>query len=210
MPTKKWFEENPKVTAYISRELHRKLEEYMAERSLKKISQAITAILEEKLLGKDKSRDDELRKQVDELRAKVDQHEQFMFRVISGGLQSMSAPASVEVLPDRRYNQLSIVGETKSEEKKVTQSKPPVAQTKVVTQSKSKKVTASKPEPSPNWMTMREAFNTYGQGFKWDYFRKMTPEQFKEKVGIEADLSRKKGNKGLPKGGSRWLRKTNS
>lgn len=46
MPTKQWFEENPKVSAYIPKDLHRALEGWMAEKRIKKVSQAITKILE--------------------------------------------------------------------------------------------------------------------------------------------------------------------
>lgn len=54
MPTQKWFEENPKVSAYIPKELHQALESWMAEKQIKKISQAITKILEIQLGFSDK------------------------------------------------------------------------------------------------------------------------------------------------------------
>ena len=46
MPSEEWFRENPKVSAYISRELHQKLETWMQENGVKKVSQALTEILE--------------------------------------------------------------------------------------------------------------------------------------------------------------------
>ena len=49
MPTDEWFKENPKVSAYISQDLNEKLLEWMKGRSIKKVSQALTAILEEYL-----------------------------------------------------------------------------------------------------------------------------------------------------------------
>lgn len=49
MPTDEWFRENPKVSAYIPKELNEKLTEWMKDRSIKKISQALTTILEEHL-----------------------------------------------------------------------------------------------------------------------------------------------------------------
>lgn len=49
MPTEKWFEENPKISAYISQDLYSRLEEWMRERNIKKVSQALTAILEDLL-----------------------------------------------------------------------------------------------------------------------------------------------------------------
>ena len=49
MPTDEWFKENPKVSAYIPQNLNEKLTEWMKGRSIKKVSQALTAILEEYL-----------------------------------------------------------------------------------------------------------------------------------------------------------------
>lgn len=49
MPTNEWFQENPKVSAYISKSLNHQLEEWMKQRSIKKVSQALTTILEEHL-----------------------------------------------------------------------------------------------------------------------------------------------------------------
>ena len=49
MPTDEWFKENPKVSAYIPQDLNEKLTEWMKGKSIKKVSQALTAILEEYL-----------------------------------------------------------------------------------------------------------------------------------------------------------------
>ena len=49
MPTDEWFRENPKVSAYIPKELNEKLSDWMKGRSIKKVSQALTTILEEHL-----------------------------------------------------------------------------------------------------------------------------------------------------------------
>jgi hypothetical protein len=49
MPTDEWFKENPKVSAYIPQNLNEKLLEWMKGRSIKKVSQALTTILEEHL-----------------------------------------------------------------------------------------------------------------------------------------------------------------
>lgn len=49
MPTDEWFKENPKVSAYIPQDLNEKLTEWMKGRNIKKVSQALTAILEEYL-----------------------------------------------------------------------------------------------------------------------------------------------------------------
>ena len=51
MPTPDWFKENPKVSAYISKDLESRLHEWMATRSIRKESQALTVILEEYLSG---------------------------------------------------------------------------------------------------------------------------------------------------------------
>jgi hypothetical protein len=49
MPTDEWFKENPKVSAYIPQTLNEKLTDWMKGRSIKKVSQALTTILEEYL-----------------------------------------------------------------------------------------------------------------------------------------------------------------
>jgi hypothetical protein len=49
MPTEEWFKENPKISAYISPNLNQKLSEWMKSRNIKKVSQALTTILEEHL-----------------------------------------------------------------------------------------------------------------------------------------------------------------
>ena len=49
MPTDEWFKENPKVSAYIPHNLNEKLTEWMKGRNIKKVSQALTTILEEYL-----------------------------------------------------------------------------------------------------------------------------------------------------------------
>jgi hypothetical protein len=49
MPTDEWFKENPKVSAYIPQSLNEKLTDWMKGRSIKKVSQALTTILEEYL-----------------------------------------------------------------------------------------------------------------------------------------------------------------
>ncbi|MCU0570081.1 MAG: hypothetical protein MUF49_26345 [Oculatellaceae cyanobacterium Prado106] len=51
MPTEEWFKENPKVSAYISKELNERLLVWMKQRGIKKVSQALTAILQEHLEG---------------------------------------------------------------------------------------------------------------------------------------------------------------
>lgn len=49
MPTEEWFKENPKISAYISPELSRRLEEWMKEQGIRKTSQALVRILGEHL-----------------------------------------------------------------------------------------------------------------------------------------------------------------
>ena len=49
MPTNEWFKENPKVSAYIPSSLYQRFEEWMKEKNIKKVSQALTQILEEHL-----------------------------------------------------------------------------------------------------------------------------------------------------------------
>jgi hypothetical protein len=47
MPNKEWFEQNPKVSAYLSPELNTRLKEFMDEREITRTSQALSIILEE-------------------------------------------------------------------------------------------------------------------------------------------------------------------
>jgi hypothetical protein len=47
MPKKEWFEQNPKVSAYLSPELNTRLKEFMDERAITRTSQALSTILEE-------------------------------------------------------------------------------------------------------------------------------------------------------------------
>jgi len=49
MPSQEWFKDNPKISAYISQDLNQRLEEWMKERNIRKMSQALTTILEEHL-----------------------------------------------------------------------------------------------------------------------------------------------------------------
>ena len=51
MPTEQWFKENPKVSGYISKELDFALTEWMEANSIQKVSQALTIILKDYLLG---------------------------------------------------------------------------------------------------------------------------------------------------------------
>ena len=47
MPTKDWFKENPKVSAYLSAELNQSLKEWMRKNGIKKTSVGITTIIEQ-------------------------------------------------------------------------------------------------------------------------------------------------------------------
>ena len=82
---------------------------------------------------------------------------------------------------------------------KVDQSKPEVEPEKAIDQSKLK----SSLTPNSKWLTSKEAHEKYGGQTKIGTFRKMKPEQLKERFGLEADKSRK-GRGGKP---AKWLRK---
>lgn len=56
-----------------------------------------------------------------------------------------------------------------------------------------------------HWMTTREAYEAYGEGLKYDRFRKMSVEQLQNQCGLEGDLKRKSKGKGYNQS---WLRKT--
>jgi len=47
MPTEEWFKENPKVSVYLSPNLHQLLTEWMEKNGIRKNTQALTTILEE-------------------------------------------------------------------------------------------------------------------------------------------------------------------
>lgn len=47
MPKKEWFEQNPKVSAYLSPELNTRLRQFMDERGISRTSQALSVVLEE-------------------------------------------------------------------------------------------------------------------------------------------------------------------
>lgn len=47
MPTPEWFQQNPRIAAYLSPELHQRFTEWMSERSIPSTSQAIATILKE-------------------------------------------------------------------------------------------------------------------------------------------------------------------
>lgn len=49
MPTPEWFAENPKISAYVSKEIDDALKAWMEQNRVKKVSQALTQILNEYL-----------------------------------------------------------------------------------------------------------------------------------------------------------------
>ena len=57
------------------------------------------------------------------------------------------------------------------------------------------------------WMTTREAYEAYGEGLKYDRFRKMSVEQLREQCNLEGNLQRKNEGKGYSRP---WLRKIKS
>lgn len=50
MPSKEWFDANPKISAYIPREVHDALKVWMVENKVTKINKAIAQILEAHLM----------------------------------------------------------------------------------------------------------------------------------------------------------------
>lgn len=50
MPSKEWFEENPKVSAYIPREVYDALKVWMEENKVTKVNKAVAQILTERLM----------------------------------------------------------------------------------------------------------------------------------------------------------------
>lgn len=111
MPTKEWFRENPKVSAYISQDLYSKLEEYMRREGIKKVSQGVTAILEKTLSPtnqpetKENQAEKKLKQEVDQLKSKVNQIELLISKALRNDI---SAQAIVRQEERSKYNQLTI------------------------------------------------------------------------------------------------------
>jgi hypothetical protein len=170
MPTPQWFQENPKVSTYIPRELHNALEAWMKERQIKKVSQALIKILETQLgFSND----------------------------VQG--ESFAQYATIDQLEELR-NEIKSLSEkldsSKPEEPKKTTSQ--VDQLELIEEKPSEKFAGVNSE----WMTSREACELYGNGIKYETFRKYQPEKLMSTFGLEADITRKQPGKGTGK----WLR----
>lgn len=119
MPTKEWFRENPKVTAYVSQDLYSKLDNYMKAEGIKKVSQALTIILEEKFSVRKPINANKFQEELDTLKSKVAQIE-LLLNHKADELIDLDGNAS-----DERYNQLTLSetsGESDGEPSKVDQS----------------------------------------------------------------------------------------
>lgn len=51
MPSKEWFEENPKISACIPREVYDALRAWMIENKVSKVNQAVAKLLEAQLMA---------------------------------------------------------------------------------------------------------------------------------------------------------------
>ena len=124
MPTKEWFRENPKVTGYISHDLYSKLNSYMRVKGIKKVSQAITIILEEKFNVQKSSNPSELEKKLDALEANMAQYELLMKQKFEDIFTALN-----KVTLEEKYSQLTLdetleENKSKKEYSKVTRSSP--------------------------------------------------------------------------------------
>ena len=120
MPTKEWFRENPKVTAYVSQSLYSKLDSYMKAEGIRKVSQALTVILEEKFSVRKPVNSSELQKEIDILKSKVDQIELLIKHEFKKELTDLDKGSL-----DEGFNQLTLGEAPEAEESpKVTQSNP--------------------------------------------------------------------------------------
>lgn len=50
MPSKEWLEDNPKVSAYIPREVYDRLREWMVENKVTKVNKAVAQLLTDSLM----------------------------------------------------------------------------------------------------------------------------------------------------------------
>lgn len=163
MPTKEWFDENPKISAYISKELYQELDAWMINNRIKKVSQGLTKILES-FLGVDQ---EEL--PVDQKFATVEQIELLLKRIEA--LENKKPKVVQSKLEKLEEKQLEI----KPQEFK----KEPEAKTEEIA-------------VNGEWATTREAHEAYGQRISYSTFRKLSPENIEKRFGLETDSSRKK------------------
>ncbi|MFM7427424.1 MAG: hypothetical protein ACKO7W_20895 [Elainella sp.] len=110
MPTEEWCKENPKVAAYISRELNERLLAWMEQRGIKKVSQALTAILEKELEASEShagagSREDE---RLAALEEKVDHLAQIVLE-LRDTVKAGRGKSDLKATSARRSGQLSLL-----------------------------------------------------------------------------------------------------
>ena len=182
MPTKDWFKANPKVSAYLSIELNQALQSWMKEHRIKKVSVGLTTILESFLgVNQDKL-------PVDQSSVSIEQFQELEKRI------------------ETLERSISKVDQSKPKvepEKLVAQSQPKSRPTKIPNRAVNQSKPSSSSTHNNEWLTTKEAHEKYGGKTKIGTFRKMRPEQLKERFGLEADESRKgRGGKA-----DKWLRK---
>lgn len=112
MPSPEWFKENPKVSTYISRDLNQRLENWMREKNIKKVSQALTAILEE-YLGVVQSNSKVVQYSVDTNRIEVLEERvnsiHLLLNQLQGAVADMQKNSGSKVIQSSIPGQLSIL-----------------------------------------------------------------------------------------------------
>lgn len=177
MPTKEWFNENPKISAYISNELYQKLEAWMIENRVKKVSQGLTKILESFFEVGQKELP------VDQKFATVEQIELLQRRIEALENQKVKVVQSKPVL--LKGEQLEIEPKPKNREEDLE-----TIDEKTFT-------------VDIEWITTKEAHNLFNEKISLGQFRRLNAKELKEKLGLEADDS-KKTIGGPP---SKWIKK---
>lgn len=200
MPTQDWFKANPKVSAYLSTELNQALQNWMKEHRIKKVSVGLTTILENFLgVNQDKlpvNQSSVSLEQFQELQQRIEALEQTILKVDQSKLKVEQKSLEIKVEPKKNASK-----------KAVDQIKSKSSSKKGMKEVSDKTVNQIEPTSSSNqnseWLTTKEAHEKYGGKTKIGTFRKMRPEQLKERFGLEADESRKGGGGKAGK----WLRK---
>lgn len=155
MPSKEWFDENPKVSAYISKDLHQSLEAWMKDRSIKKVSQALTEILEQFLHNPQTDQASNYAERIEILERKFAELEGRVTTVNLAIAKIQSAPKAVEDVDKR---QLSLDDIAKSSTEQPEQSAPATK----TNEGSSLNVNQDRLKPR---MTNREVSNFTGLGY---------------------------------------------
>jgi hypothetical protein len=133
MPKKEWFQENPKVSAYLSPVLNQLLKEWMEKNGIKKTTQALTAILEEFLgvtqskpfqSNLDTTRIESLEEKVESLSREMENLNQALKRLSSNPKVDQVEQPQIEHPGQLSFLDIDAKGEETKSSSKLEQSRP--------------------------------------------------------------------------------------